>query len=96
MQKTAQKTQTAQKTAQKTMTRRAGIYVRISQDRDGTSDSPVRQADDCKALCERNGWEVVEVYEDRDISAYSNKIRPGYRELISDLAAGHILSLIHI
>ena len=74
--------------------RRAGIYVRVSQDRDGASESPTRQADDCRALCARNGWQVVRVYEDRDISAYSGKQRPGYKALVDDLASGAIDAIV--
>ena len=38
---------------------RAGIYVRISQDREGAG--------------ERSGWTVAGAYRDDDVSAYSRK-----------------------
>ncbi|MBA3489531.1 MAG: recombinase family protein, partial [Longispora sp.] len=55
---------------------RAGIYVRISQDREGAGLGVARQETDCRALCERLGWTVVDVYADNDTSAYSGAPRP--------------------
>ncbi|MFC4034580.1 recombinase family protein [Streptomyces polygonati] len=67
---------------------RAVIYVRISQDRTGAGLGVERQREDCEALAVRNGWEVVEVYVDNDISAFSGKKRPRYRQMLADLDAG--------
>ncbi len=67
---------------------RAVIYCRISQDRTGAGLGVERQRQDCQALAERNGWQVVEVYVDNDISAYSGKKRPGYRKMLDDLRNG--------
>ncbi|MEU0369076.1 recombinase family protein [Streptomyces sp. NPDC006283] len=67
---------------------RAVIYVRISQDRTGAGLGVDRQREDCQALADRNGWNVVEVYVDNDISAYSGKKRPGYRQMLADLDDG--------
>jgi site-specific DNA recombinase len=73
----------------------AGIYARISYVRreDGTKErlGVERQVPPCRALCERNGWTVVEpVYEDNDLSAFSGKRRPGYEQLLADTKAGRI------
>jgi DNA invertase Pin-like site-specific DNA recombinase len=43
---------------------RAAIYLRISQDRDGTMLGADRQREDCLALCKKRKWEVVEVFVD--------------------------------
>ncbi|WP_432170949.1 recombinase family protein [Streptomyces sp. 1222.5] len=67
---------------------RAVIYCRISQDRTGAGLGVDRQREDCEALAERNGWDVVEVYVDNDISAYSGKKRPGYQQMLADLDEG--------
>ncbi|WP_333746169.1 recombinase family protein [Streptomyces sp. IBSBF 2950] len=67
---------------------RAAIYCRISQDRTGAGLGIERQREDCEALAARNGWDVVEVYVDNDISAYSGKKRPGYRRMLTDLDDG--------
>ncbi len=70
------------------MGRKAAIYVRISEDKTGAGLGIERQEDDCRALAGRLDWEVVEVYTDNDISAYSGKPRPGYRALLAALRAG--------
>jgi DNA invertase Pin-like site-specific DNA recombinase len=67
---------------------RAVIYCRISQDRTGAGLGVDRQREDCQALADRNGWEVVETYVDNDVSAYSGKKRPGYEKMLADLDEG--------
>ncbi|OCB25015.1 hypothetical protein A5674_22195 [Mycobacterium malmoense] len=67
---------------------RAAIYVRISQDRDGTRLGVERQEQDCRKLAKRLGWQVRRVYVDNDISAYSGKRRPEYQSLLADIEAG--------
>lgn len=69
---------------------RAGIYVRISQDREGAGLGVARQEEDCRALCERRGWSVADVYADNDVSAYSGKPRPAWGRLLEDVQAGTI------
>ena len=49
-------------------TTRAAIYVRISQDRTGEGLGVARQEADCRALCDRLDWTVVDVYPDDDTS----------------------------
>src|SRR3982750_2674337 len=44
--------------------KRAAIYVRTSTERQAEKVSPEAQEADCKALCERQGYQVVEVYRD--------------------------------
>ncbi|MFD7790994.1 recombinase family protein [Streptomyces sp. NPDC059759] len=67
---------------------RAVIYCRISQDRTGAGLGVDRQRQDCEALAERNGWDVVEVYVDNDVSAYSGKKRKRYEDMLADLELG--------
>ena len=76
------------------MTRRAGIYVRISDDTEGLRAGVRRQREDCVAICERLGWEPVEVYEDNDRSAYRGTQRPEYERMLSDLRAGTIDAVV--
>ncbi|MCZ9352953.1 recombinase family protein [Streptomyces mutabilis] len=73
---------------------RAVIYLRISQDRAGAHLGVDRQREDCEALAERNGWDVVETYIDNDISAYSGKKRPDYRRMLADLENGNATIVI--
>jgi DNA invertase Pin-like site-specific DNA recombinase len=72
------------------MTKTAGVYVRISKDREGAEHGVKRQQADCEALCERLGWQVGGIYVDNDISAYSGKRRPEYRRLLEDLKNGAV------
>ncbi|MFC3500831.1 recombinase family protein [Micromonospora krabiensis] len=72
----------------------AAIYVRISSDDTGEGLGVARQETECRAMAERLGWTVAEVYRDNDISAYSGKLRPGYERLLSDMAAGTVRGLI--
>jgi DNA invertase Pin-like site-specific DNA recombinase len=67
---------------------RAVIYTRISQDRTGAGLGVDRQREDCQALADRNGWQVVETYSDNDVSAYSGKLRKDYRRMLADLDQG--------
>lgn len=74
--------------------RRAGIYVRISDDREGAGLGVERQEEDCRRLAESLGWRVVDVYCDNDISAYSGKRRPDYERLMEDIASEHIDAIL--
>lgn len=67
---------------------RAVIYCRISQDRTGAGLGVDRQREDCEALAARMGWDVVEVYVDNDVSAFSGKLRKDYRRMLADLDEG--------
>lgn len=67
---------------------RAAIYCRISQDRTGAGLGVARQREDCETLAERNGWDVVEVYVDNDVSAYSGKKRKDYSRMLDDIEQG--------
>ncbi|MGW4691958.1 recombinase family protein [Kitasatospora cineracea] len=64
------------------------VYVRISQDREGAGLGIDRQREDCLALAASRGWDVVEVFVDDDISAYSGKPRPGYKALLQAIRNG--------
>ncbi|MFC5718990.1 recombinase family protein [Streptomyces gamaensis] len=75
-------------------TRRAAIYVRISQDRGGAGLGIARQEEDCRALCARKGWEVFDVYSDNDVSAYSGAPRPKWQELMADIDEGLVDAVV--
>lgn len=74
--------------------RAAGIYVRISQDSEGKGLGVARQEEDCRKLCEQRGWHVVRVYSDNDVSAYSGKPRPDYKEMMGDVAVGTVNAIV--
>ena len=64
---------------------RAGIYARISSDREGEGLGVARQLEDCQRLAEARGWAVVERYVDQDVSAYTGRLRPEYARLWADI-----------
>src|SRR4051794_16124130 len=73
---------------------RAGIYLRVSQDRDGTSASPERQLEDCRAVSQRKGLEVIQIYEDRESAFAKSARRPEYKRLLADLEEGRIDTVV--
>ena len=62
---------------------RAAFYARYSSDkqRDASIDDQFRN---CQKYAEREGWEVVETYEDRAVSGAAKADRPGYRAMLAD------------
>src|SRR4051794_26962927 len=72
------------------MTVRAIIYRRQSEDRTGQQAGVDRQLEDCQRLCDREGWQVVKVITDNDVSASSRKVRKGYQELLGDIERGGV------
>jgi DNA invertase Pin-like site-specific DNA recombinase len=71
-------------------TKRASIYCRISQDREGAGLGVERQRVDCEALAAKLGMTIVSTHTDNDLSAYSGKVRPGYRALLDDIEASRV------
>jgi site-specific DNA recombinase len=60
----------------------ATIYLRVSQDKSGEGLAVERQELECRALAERNGWAIREVFTDNDISATTGKRRPAFEALL--------------
>jgi DNA invertase Pin-like site-specific DNA recombinase len=69
---------------------RAGIYARISSDREGDQLGVTRQIEDCRRFAERCGYVVEDVYVDDDISAWSGKQRPEFERMVDDLRTRRI------
>ncbi|WP_433229006.1 recombinase family protein [Micromonospora sp. CA-248260] len=69
---------------------RAVIYTRVSSDPNNLGRSVEEQEADCRAVCQREGWQVVRVFSDNDRSAsrYAKKERPQYKALRAYLEAG--------
>lgn len=70
--------------------RRVAIYCRISQDRVGAGLGVERQRQDCERLVAERGWTTTAVYSDNDVSAYSGRPRPAYKQLLADIAARNV------
>jgi site-specific DNA recombinase len=73
---------------------RAGIYARISSDREGDNLAISRQLADCEQLAKTKGWQVVERYIDADISAYGGKRRPEYERMLEEIDAGAVQAVV--
>ena len=74
--------------------KQAVIYTRISDDRQGAGMGVARQEESCRELCDRNGWEVFDVFSDNDVSAYSGKRRNGYEELLDVVRDGKVDAIV--
>lgn len=68
--------------------KRAVIYCRISKDSQQTGAGVARQEADCRALCQRNGWDVVQVFSDNDVSANGRRVRPEYQKALALIESG--------
>jgi len=74
---------------------RAGIYARISSDRDGESLGVERQLTDCRKLCAQRGWDISGEYVDNDISAAKpGKKRPEHERLMADIRSGNLDAVV--
>src|SRR6478609_4559422 len=73
---------------------RAAVYTRISEDHTGQGLGVTRQLEDCTALADRLGWDVVARFDDNDISAYNGKHRPGFEALLDAMKRGEVDALI--
>jgi hypothetical protein len=65
---------------------RAAVYTRISQDAVGLRAGVTRQLEDCEALADQLGWEVTHRYADDDLSAHSDRTRPGFEDMLKAMA----------
>ena len=69
---------------------RAAIYARISESRDLNTLGVERQVSACKELASREGYTVVDVFQDLNISAYSGHDRPAFSDMLSAVKAGRV------
>src|SRR5687768_17430911 len=67
------------------MVTRIGVYLRFSEDRDGTQTATERQkADSVRFIESRPGWELADVFEDVDLSAYKRNVkRPEFERMLT-------------
>lgn len=70
---------------------RVGIYLRISDDRDGTQTATERQRESCEQFASTHGLEVVDVFEDVDVSAYRRNVtRPEFERMLASVTERQI------
>lgn len=68
--------------------KKAAIYLRISLDQTGEGLAVERQKQDCLAIAEAKGYEIVEIYSD-SVSAFKKNVRrPNYDRMVSDYLEG--------
>lgn len=74
----------------------AGLYYRISDDREGRELGVERQDKDCTELAGREDAEIYDRYCDNDISASEKgrKDRPNYNRIMADAKAGRINMIV--
>jgi DNA invertase Pin-like site-specific DNA recombinase len=68
--------------------KKVAVYLRQSQDREGTGYGIDRQREDVMRLVDSRGWQVVAEFVDNDVSATSRKPRPGFTEMMRRADAG--------
>lgn len=78
------------------MPRQAGIYLRISEDRQNDGLAVERQREDCRRLAEQRGWTLVEEFVDNDISASGRRRRPGFDALIEAITTDKIDTVVAV
>ncbi|MDG4821267.1 recombinase family protein [Asanoa sp. WMMD1127] len=80
------------------MTTFAGIYARISDDREGLAHGVDSQLQDGRALCEREGLAIYDTYVDNDLSASTKarRERPDYQRLLADARAGRVQVIVSL
>ena len=76
------------------MPKTAAIYARISSDPDHDELGVNRQLTDCRSLAAQRNIPVLREYVDDDRSAWSGKARPAYREMLDDIRAGRVDSVL--
>jgi site-specific DNA recombinase len=68
--------------------------VRISSDPTGAGLGVARQEEDCRALSDRIGWRVTRVYRDNDVSVYTGRPHPQWRQLLADIHTGLVDAIV--
>lgn len=81
----------------------AGIYIRVSTERQSEKVSPQAQEDDCREYCTKKGYQVVEVYRDIERYKVGSKLvepsgtradRPGLKRMLADARTGKIQVIV--
>ncbi len=73
-----------------TQRKRAAVYTRISEDKTGEKAGVERQLEDCTKLAASLKWEVVDTFDDNDLSAYRAKRRPRFEDLLEAMKADQV------
>ncbi len=74
----------------------AAIYCRLSQDRTGESLGIDRQEQLCRTIADARGWQVADVYIDRDTSAFKEVDRPAFTRMLRAVRDGQADAIIAV
>ncbi|MER5342957.1 recombinase family protein [Streptomyces mirabilis] len=75
--------------------RRVGIYVRISDGREGGGLGTKRQREDCEQEIAKLGWKFVDLYKDDDTTAAERgKKRKEYLRMLEEVKSGHVDAIV--
>jgi len=67
------------------------IYTRVSREDTEQPSSTRRQESACREFAQARGWDIVDVYEDIDVSAYDRRVRrPAFERLMRIVAGGQV------
>lgn len=69
-------------------------YLRVSLDKTGAALGVASQHEENAEFAEELGLEIARSFTDNDTSAFSGVERPGYRELMAQIKAGRVRTLI--
>jgi len=63
-------------------------------DRYGDGSAVARQLEDARTLAKQRGWQLVQEYQDNDISAAGKRHRPAFEKLLADIESGKLDGVI--
>ena len=76
------------------MSKRVGIWIRVSTEDQAQSDSPEHHEHRARSYSDVKGWKVIEVYHLEAVSGKSVMPHKEAKRMISDVEKGHITGLI--
>lgn len=73
---------------------RAGVYLRISEDKHGDELGVTRQREDCLRLIEQREWTLGDEYPENDTSAAGKVRRPQFDALLAAVGRGEVKVIV--
>jgi site-specific DNA recombinase len=79
---------------QQVMSKKVGVWVRVSTEMQKESDSPQHHIERAKSYCSIKGWEVREIYNLSGVSGKSVIDHPECQRMLRDIKNKHIEALV--
>jgi site-specific DNA recombinase len=76
------------------MSKKVGIWIRVSTDMQKESNSPQHHEERAKAYCAIKGWEITEIYNLSGVSGKSVSDHPECQRMLKDIERKHIEALV--